>query len=144
MDFEKVKKSYIRFLKDRGIYVRVKKILFGNGKEEFKSIDDLYKHYRIKAPYWFENTSFFCLWCNTPEGDTYWWRHSVAWKDFCRENGLSEEVTTAREILSEIDSISRRNNVSPEQLESLMSLRAKYVQIRDEENNKNKISEYEK
>ena len=136
MDFEKVKKSYIRFLKDRGIYVRAKNILFGNGKEEFKSIDDLYKHYRIRVPYWFENTSFFCLWSDTSEGDTYWWCHSVAWKAFCRENGLSERIITAKEILSEIDSISMRNDISPEQLESLMSLRAKYVQIRDEETKK--------
>lgn len=143
MDFEKVKKSYIRFLKDRGIYVRAKSILFGNGKEEFKSIDDLYKCYQIRVPYWFENTSFFCLWSDTSEGDTYWWCHSVAWKAFCRENGLSEIVPTAEEILAEIDSICRRNDILPEQLESLRSLREKYVQIKNEKNNK-KISEYEK
>lgn len=73
-----VSKHYIRFLKEQGVYRRAlslhKRNLNGNVKKIFLT-------YRPAS--WVQNTSAFCVWSQTREGDIFWWPISILWQCEC-------------------------------------------------------------
>jgi len=77
-DYLTIYKHYIRFLKEQGVYRRAlslhKRNFNGNVKKIFLT---------FRPSSWVQNSSAFCVWCQTREGDIFWWPISILWQCEC-------------------------------------------------------------
>ena len=73
-----VSKHYIRFLKEQGVYRRALSIHRRNFNGKISAI---FFTYRPAA--WLQNSSAFCCWGHTREGDIFWWPISILWQCEC-------------------------------------------------------------
>ena len=75
IEFNKVFKFYLRFLKEEGVYHRALSIHGKNNKISAKKVlqdDILFTH-------WIQHEDTFCLWSSTKEGKDFWWIIHLQW-----------------------------------------------------------------
>ena len=81
IEFDKVFKIYLRFLKEEGVYQRVLSIHSKNRKLNAKKVlkNDTY------FANWIQNEDTFCLWSSTKEGKDFWWIIHLLWLIKCSD-----------------------------------------------------------
>jgi hypothetical protein len=116
MKFNEALKRYKRFMKERGLYSRMLALhttydsIYGFHKKERKkyTFKELLTSTLDSPCKWIQNSTVFCTWSRTKEGDGFWWIISILWEIKCFNEKIYLEnrpCCSKKEIISEFDSL---------------------------------------
>lgn len=119
MEFDEALKRYKRFMKEYGLYSRM--IFLHTTYTSYFSDVNGFKRTKKKKAFkelltstndpvnkWIQNSSVFCTWSGTKEGDTFWWLISMLWEVKCYNEEIFLENRPRvfkQDIIWEFDSL---------------------------------------
>lgn len=132
IEFNKILKIYLRFLKEEGVYHRALSIHSGNGKINAKKAlqdDILFTH-------WIQHEETFCLWSSTKEGKDFWWIIHLQWLikclDFCNGERIGHSIfildkSYVKNSIEKFLSLFNPHSVDNEQMKNILMEKSKIL-----------------